>query len=167
MTVKKITIAVLVMLAILAFFTVRHFSRTEKAAIRRRLSTLQENLSRSRRDGNFSLTLKNQRLLPLFADPCRLIIPQHDIDMTMSPQELASEIFRLQTRTAKINIDFFDTSISLLNQDKASVSTTTRYEIHGETSNTHSDVEEIRIKLIKEEDEWLFTLFEQIEILER
>ncbi len=156
-----------VILTAAVFFLVRHFTTGEEAAIRRKLSALEDNISRSPGDGNITLSLKNQRLTPLFANPCRIKIPKYNVDMETTPREIAAQVFRLHSRASRVDLRFYDISITLTGEKKAEIIATVNVQGRAPEGGRFSETEEAFIEVVKEEDEWKFASFEQIEILER
>lgn len=143
------------------------FFTTDKGEIEKRLASLVENISRDRGEGKISLGLKNQKLQKMLTDPCRISIPRHNIEVKKSPLELASYVSRLGARAQRVNIRFYDTSISLINNTEAVVNTTLRAKGEIRSNKSFSEVEQIKIELVKKDNEWLFSSFEQVEVLQK
>ncbi len=85
----------------------------------------------------------------------------------MKPREIASQIFRLHSRTSIINLRFYDTAIIPLDENSAEITVTANVQGRATNGGRFSDTEEIIIEAVKQEEEWRFASFEQVEILKR
>ncbi len=161
-------LVILVVVAVVGIITGRHFFRTEETRIRAQLRILAVNTSRAPGDGGLSLSLKNQRLLNLFVNPCRLTVPEYDIDLRMTPHQIAGEVFRVHSRVSELSLRFYDINIFMLSEQFVEVRTTANLQAATGERGSFSESVELLIMMTKEEDgEWRFASFEQVEILQR
>ena len=168
---RKHLLAAAIVSILAVFFAVRYLAVCEETEVRRRLRQLAGNLSRRQADSGLRLSLKNQRLAALLADPCRFVVPTYEIDVAMRPRQAAAEVFRLHSQISQVSVRFYDVRVDFPEPRRAAVRTTAYVRARNGTerrAGAFADEFELSIDMVLDQrDGWLFARFEQVEVLQR
>ena len=161
-TAKRILIAVC--LAAAAFLAVRAVLTSPEDRIRGKLQALAETGSKKPGQKGTTLLVKTEKMRGLFADECRVVVPQYSIDRVLTPSEIAQRTAQLHQSFETISVSFHDVNIEIKGPERATVHCTVRASASRDTRKTETI--EILCKLVKEEDDWVFSHVEQVLVLE-
>ncbi len=166
---RKWWLIALLLTGLIVVLAIRHFRSSDQAAIRRQINSLTTNVSRPEGEGAIRLAFKNQRLAPLFADPCRFIFPSQNLALELRPQEVAAEVARVHARVASFSLRLHDVSIALAGDSRAEITATASVRGSGQNwgERPHQDSLQVNIEMVKVDGEWRFAKFEEVQVLQR
>ena len=167
--VKWIVRILLVGLIVLLALELRSRFLPDETKIEKRLDKLEEILTKNKDDGGTDLLVKSQRLPDLLEDPCRLKLPDYDLDVKLTPREAASELARMHSRLEVLTVNFMDVEIEVV-ENTATVNCTVRVMGNDQVgSDPGTDTVEMICELRKSDEDgiWRFAVFRQIDVLKR
>ncbi len=157
------TIILFLAIAIIAWFV---FKPDEKKIVQKRLDDLCEAVNKQGEENPVTIAAKNLALGNLLHENVTINVNEFPFNGSHSSSELTS--LATQGRAYCKNINVHPQSVDILIQDKeATIQTVFKIKL---TTNFKGDYNEIRsfvFKLIKTDKKWLFTSFEDQQILKR
>lgn len=150
-----------------ALFLWQHFRTSDEQRIRRRFDDLAGYVSKGAGEGNIQTTLKGQGLGMLFADSCTLAIAAQSLAGTYTPEEIVSHAVRARAQFDVVDLDFHDITVRFPSDREAQVTCTVRFSARRRTGERVGEVRELKCRLKKRQDTWLFSRFEVVEVLRK
>jgi hypothetical protein len=162
--VRYIVIAAIIIVGIVA---VRHFARTEEKKVQKQFALLSEWATKEADESIITTSYKIQHITTLFADPCSVKADLISFTGSYTPEEISGFAGRSRFHFSHLSLKFYDLDIAFL--DKGTARVTLTATVTGESkSGEHVDAtHELKTVLTKAEDEWLFSYFEIVEVLQK
>jgi hypothetical protein len=159
------------MLAFIAFLAWQLRSRflPDEIRIKKCLEKLAETVSKNKDDGGADLLVKSQRLPDLLENPCRLNLPDYDVDIKLTPREAASELARMHSQLHVLTVEFMDVTVEVT-EATATIDCTVRVTgTDYQASDPGTDTVEMVCELRKSDEDgvWRFAAFRQVDVLKR
>jgi hypothetical protein len=140
---------------------------SDETRIKRMFSTLSELATRPEGEGASGMAYRTHRLASLFADPCELDVTYAFLSGFYSRSEITANAARARARFRHVDLDFFDLSVSPAEGNRTKAIFTVRLVGLLKSGERISEVREMEADLEKRENEWLFTRFRMIDVLQK
>ena len=160
--IKKVVVIVLV-IVIGAWYFLRD---SDEQMIRDNLTHLAQYCSTPAEEPVFETLKKVSSAAKLCTDPCQVDIESFSIHRSYDAKALSDHILLMKKRLVGTTFHFEDTQVSLMSETSADIITTLR--LTGKTvDGRFTDVYEIDVKAVKNDGDWLFTMFSVVEFIEQ
>lgn len=146
-------------------FCIFYFS--DKAVIKRRFHDLAGQMAKTSPENNLLSAAKAKRIGDMFADQCRVYLPDYDVDRTFSGKDVHPYVMMARSRYKQLDIDFYDFTITFPEDGLAGVDVTAYVKAAATRKETTSEIHELFFSLKKAETGWLFTEIKSVTVLER
>lgn len=163
--IKYMVIACAVLAAGVIAFVI--FSQSEEAKVKKRFSVLAEKIKKTEKETPLVAAAKANKIKELFAETCTVHAPAYSFSRDISSQDLPSLVLTTRSRYSEMSLEFYDFVIEFPEEGSAQVNLTARIVGTLTTGKYVDDVHELRCKLQKTEDFWLFKEIEVVEVLEK
>jgi hypothetical protein len=142
------------------------FWPSDEKKIRANLASLAEYGTSVKEEPVLETLQKAALAAKLCADPCIVKIESFNIDREFSQKELTDSLVMIKKRLSNTSIEFHDTLIDIVEDNKAEVITTLR--INGErVDEQFTDAYELDITVDKKEGDWRFSSFTVVEFMKK
>ena len=163
--IKYIVAAGVVLAAgIIAFFI---FFQSEEAKVKKQFSVLAEKMKKTEKEAPLVAAAKANRTKELFAETCTVHAPAYSFSRDISSQDLPALVFTTRSRYSEISLEFYDFVIEFPAKDSAHVNLTASMTGKLTSGEYADDIHELKCKLKKTEDIWLFKEIEVVEVLKK
>jgi len=166
--VKRNTVIAAGLLVVIGFLVVYHVFYNEEARVKRRFKELSEHISKETGETKLIAAAAVNKITRMIRDTIQVDIPSHSVSERFARKELSAPIFNVRSRYSKITLRFFDFIIDLSEEDRAVVSVTGFLEGRLLSGESVDETHELKCVLVKNEnDDWLFSRIEVVEVLEK
>jgi hypothetical protein len=163
--IKYIVAAGVVLVAGIIAFVI--FSQSEEEKVKKQFSVLAEKMKKTEKETPLVAAGKANRIKELFAETCTVFAPAYSLSREISSQDLPSLVIATRSRYSKISLEFYDFIIEFPAKDSAHVNLTASMTGKLTSGEYVDDVHELKCKLKKTEDIWLFREIEVVEVLKK
>lgn len=139
----------------------------EMRRVRRQFKRLSGWVSKATRERPLSTAYRAQSIGTLFTRPCRLKTHVQTLSGTFTPAEVSRTAAFVRSQFSRLTLRFYDLQITITDKTAAQAVLTAR--LTGELTNGErvDEAHELRCKLLKVEDAWLFSDCEIVDVLQR
>lgn len=150
---KNIIIISVVLAIAIGGWYVRYFS--DKAVIKRKLTTVALNLNKEESETAVQIALKMRDVQGLLAPGCLVIVPEQEYEESMERDMIIRYLIYHRNRYNLITVSFEDMLIDIPTDGKAVVQTTVRILKIADQPEPFETVAQVEISMEKVEKEWL------------
>ena len=163
--IKYIVIAGAVLAAGIIVFVI--FSQSEEAKVKKQFSILAEKMKKTEKETPLVAAARAKKISELFADTCTVHAPAYSFSRDISAQDLPALVLTTRSRYSEISLEFYDFVIEFPEEGSAHVNLTASMTGKLTTGKYVDDVHELKCKLKRTEDIWLFKEIEVVEVLKK
>ena len=156
----KIIIAVLLLAAGVAAYIL--FSNSEEERIKKRLRILGEIFQKEPGE-----TSKAGKVRNYFTETSHVIVPAYHFSRDVARRDLPGYVLQARASYASLVVHFADFVISLPSESKAELSTTVVVTGKLPSGQRTRDIQEVRCRLQKIENQWFIRAVEVVQVLEK
>ncbi len=153
---------------IIGFLVVYHVFYNEEAKVKRQFKELSERISKKPGETKLIAAVTVNKITRMIRETIQVDIPSRSISKTFTRKDLSAPVFHVRSHYSKMTLRFVDFVIDLSEEGTAAVSVTgniTGKLLSGESVDETHELDCLLIK--NENDEWLFSSIEIVEVLEK
>ncbi len=139
----------------------------DEAVIKKRFQYLAEQFAKESPENSLLSAAKAGRIGDMFADGCRVNLPAYDVEKVFTRDDVQPYVMMARSRYKSISVDFYDFNIVFPGTGQANVDVTTLVEAVTMAGESVRETHEMIFSLKEGEEDWLFTVIEGVEVLER
>lgn len=161
----KIIIAVLVLAAGIAAYIL--ISDSEEDHIKKRLRVLGETFQKEPGETAISAAAKAGKVRNYFTETSHIIVPAYNFSQDVVRKDLPAYVLQARAPYVSLAVDFADFVISLSSENRAELLTTVVVTGKIPSGKRTRDIQEVRCRLQKIENEWFIREIEMVQVLEK
>jgi hypothetical protein len=161
----KIIIAVLLLAAGVAAYIL--FSNSEEERIKKRLRILGEIFQKEPGETLLLAASKAGKVRNYFTETSHVIVPAYHFSRDVARRDLPGYVLQARASYASLVVHFADFVISLPSESKAELSTTVVVTGKLPSGQRTRDIQEVRCRLQKIENQWFIRAVEVVQVLEK
>jgi len=163
--VKKIVITVIAVIAAVAAYT--FIVETEEDKVKKQFERVAELAEKEAGETNLAMANKSRQIGAMVTDPVTVTIPEYHASGSYPRQEITRRMAMGRTRFKQFSLEFFDLSVTIIDDTSADARVTAQVTGKKLNNQPFEGTHELRCRLNKVEDEWLFNQVEVVDVLEK
>jgi hypothetical protein len=141
--------------------------QTEGKKIKKQFRLLSKQASKDHDENNFTMARKARSIGTLFAENCTIDAHITSISDSHTRQEISALAARARLAFSRLSVRFYDLHIEFSEEKTARVTVTGMASGTLRGGDLVDDTLELECTLQKQDDKWLFTAIEVVEVLEK
>jgi hypothetical protein len=162
---QTISIAI-TLIIVLAGWLVWINLNSDERQIKKTFETIAGLAEKKEKEAALDSLQKAAKIGKLFHDPCTITLEQQNHSDEFSRKEITDRILMVRARAQKVSVSFHDTTIQIINEKQANV-TTTMYARTIENNSENADIREFDLTMIKSDGAWLIHDVTFVEVLKQ
>jgi hypothetical protein len=140
---------------------------SEQRKIKKQFAALSDEVSKEQGESLLAMAYTAQTLPKLFDTNCAITVKAEMITGSYTPEEIASLAARARTQFSTLKLSFSDLKIDISEKNLAKVELTARLVGKGTNNEGVNEVRELMVTLKKCDGRWLFSSFDEVEVLKK
>lgn len=162
---KPIIVLAVIIIGMIVFF---YIMNSEERQVKKRFKLFAQTASILSGENPLIVAAKSKKVSRFFATTCDIEAPEYNVSRSYSQNDIHTIAVHVLSRHSELDLSFVDLQIDIPDKGIADVVSTVRIagKVKGQ-EGTILEHHEIKCRLIKNEDEWVFVRIKLIDVLDK